>query len=136
MFPGMGKAFSVLFAFRRFEENISLDEDIVSNFPVQCTGRKTTSGKKKCVNKRKKLLYSNPDEMNSGTFVTNDGTCRKSIPSVSRMHGRIGEHNVFKEKSGPTSYAEQNIENSYVISSWKLLIDEPMLRHIKNCTEE
>ncbi|GFX20163.1 hypothetical protein TNCV_1437231 [Trichonephila clavipes] len=46
------------------------------------------------------------------------------------------EHNVFKEKSGPISYAKRNIENDYAISSWRLLMDEPMLRHIKNCTEE
>ncbi|GFX80155.1 uncharacterized protein TNCV_2108001 [Trichonephila clavipes] len=73
--------------------------------------------------------------MNSGTFVTKDETCRKSITSGSCIRGRNTEHNVFKEKSGPTSYAERNIKNSYAISSWRLLIDEPMLRHIKNCTE-
>ncbi|GFX89046.1 hypothetical protein TNCV_2853461 [Trichonephila clavipes] len=84
------------------EENVSSDEDTISNFPVQCNSRKTTLGKKKqSVNKRKKLLYSNPDEMNSGTFVTNYGTCWKSIPSGSRKLGRIAEHNVFKDKSGP-----------------------------------
>ncbi|GFW18665.1 hypothetical protein TNCV_1369191 [Trichonephila clavipes] len=99
--------------------------------------QKPTSGKKKqCVNKRKKSSDSNPDEMNSRTFVTNDGTCWENITSGSCMHGRIAEHNVFKEKSGPTSYAKRNIENGYAISSWKLLIDEPLLRHIKNCTEE
>ena len=121
------------------EENISSDEDTVSNFPVQCTSRKTFSGKKKqFVNKRKKLSDSNPDEdeMNSETFVTNDGTCWESIISGSGMHGRIAEHNVLKEKSGPISYAKRNIENESAISSWRLLINEPMLRHIKNCTEE
>ncbi|GFW62949.1 hypothetical protein TNCV_4452981 [Trichonephila clavipes] len=41
-----------------------------------------------------------------------------------------------KKKRGPTSYAKQNIENCYVISSWRLLIDEPILHHIKNCTEK
>ncbi|GFW96567.1 uncharacterized protein TNCV_2846241 [Trichonephila clavipes] len=49
---------------------------------------------------------------------------------------KIDEHNVFKEKSSPTSYAKRNIENGYAISSGRILIDEPMLRHIKNCTEE
>ncbi|GFW27580.1 uncharacterized protein TNCV_4282811 [Trichonephila clavipes] len=118
------------------EENISLDET-VSYFPVQCTSRKTTSGKKKqCVNNSKKLSDSNPDEMNSGIFVTNAGTCWKSITSGTCMGGRIAEHNVFNEKSGSTSYAKRNIENSYKISSWRLLIDEPVLRRIKNCTEE
>ncbi|GFV89776.1 hypothetical protein TNCV_827681 [Trichonephila clavipes] len=70
------------------EESISSDEDTVSNFPVQCTSRKTTSGKKKqCVNNSKKLS----DEMNSGTFVTNGGTCWKSITFGSCMSGRIAE---------------------------------------------
>ncbi|GFV22629.1 uncharacterized protein TNCV_2078191 [Trichonephila clavipes] len=118
------------------EKNISSDENRVSNYLVQCNSRKTTPMKKKqCVNKRKKLSDSNPDEMNSGTFVANEGTCWEDIPSGSCMCGRIVEHNVFK-MSGPTSYAKQNIENGYAISSWRLLIDEPMLHHIKNCTEE
>ncbi|GFV75475.1 hypothetical protein TNCV_1483201 [Trichonephila clavipes] len=74
--------------------------------------------------------------MNSGTFVINDGMCWESITSGSCMHGRIAEHNVFKEKSDPISYAKQNIENDYAISSRRLLKNEPMLSHIKNCTEE
>ncbi|GFW89313.1 uncharacterized protein TNCV_3966031 [Trichonephila clavipes] len=60
----------------------------------------------------------------------------KSITSGSCTRGRIAEHNVFKEKSGPISYAKRNIENGYAISSGRLLIDEPMLHDIKNCTEE
>ncbi|GFX11098.1 hypothetical protein TNCV_4503131 [Trichonephila clavipes] len=97
------------------KENISSDKDTVSNFPVQ---------------------YSNPDEMKSGTFVRNDETRWGSITSRSCIHGRIAEHNVFKEKSSPISYAKRNIENGYAISPERLLIDEPKLRHIKNCTEE
>ncbi|GFS71358.1 hypothetical protein TNCV_5050911 [Trichonephila clavipes] len=83
-----------------------------------------------------KISDSNPDEMNSGTFVTNDGTCWESITSGSCMCGRIAEHNVFKEKSGPISYPKRNIEDDYAISSRRLLKNEPMLRHIKNCIEE
>ncbi|GFY17675.1 hypothetical protein TNCV_1074101 [Trichonephila clavipes] len=41
-----------------------------------------------------------------------------------------------KKKVPPTSYEDRNIENSYAISSWRLLIYELMFRHIKNCTEE
>ncbi|GFW59790.1 hypothetical protein TNCV_4718811 [Trichonephila clavipes] len=112
-------------------------EDTISSFLVLCTSRKTTSGKKKrCVNKRKKLSDSNPDDINSGTFVRNDRLGWESITSGSCRRGRIAEHSVFKEKNGPTSYAKRNIENSYAISSGRLLIDEPMLHHIKNCTEE
>ncbi|GFX13271.1 hypothetical protein TNCV_2990351 [Trichonephila clavipes] len=112
------------------EENISLEKILYLIFLYNVLSEK------QCVNKRKKVSDSNPDEMNSGTFVRIDGMCWKSIISGSCIHGRIAEHNVFNEKSGPTSYAEQNFENSYTISSWRLLIDEPMLGHIKNCTEE
>ncbi|GFU68177.1 hypothetical protein TNCV_38871 [Trichonephila clavipes] len=74
--------------------------------------------------------------MNSGTFVRNDGTGWESITSGSCTRGRIVEHNIFKEKSGLTSYSKRNIENNYAISSGKLLLNEPMLRHTKNCTDE
>ncbi|GFV43398.1 uncharacterized protein TNCV_886361 [Trichonephila clavipes] len=119
------------------EEYISLDEAITSNFPVQCTGRKTTSGKI-CINKLKKLSDSNPEEMNSGTLVANDGTCWcwESIPSGSCRCGRTADHKVFKEKSVPTSNAKRNIEMGYAISSWRPLIHKPKLQHIKNCTQE
>jgi len=92
--------------------------------------------KKQCVNK-KKLSDSNPDEMTSRTFVTSDGTSSESICSGSCMSGRIAKHNVFKEKVLiPTSYAKRNIENGYAISAWRLPLEESMLRHIKNCTDE
>ncbi|GFW78140.1 hypothetical protein TNCV_136091 [Trichonephila clavipes] len=74
--------------------------------------------------------------MNCRPFVRNDGMVWESIISRSYMRARIAEHNVFKEKSGPTSYAKRNIENGYTIRSGRLLIEEPMLRHIKNCTKE
>ncbi|GFV55902.1 hypothetical protein TNCV_1390181 [Trichonephila clavipes] len=120
------------------EENISSDEDTFFNFPVQCSSRNPLLGRKKkqYVNKRKKIIDSNPGEMNSRTFVTNDGTCWERIASGSCMRGRIPDHIVVKEKSGTISYAKRSIENGYVISSWRLFIDEPMLRHIKNRIEE
>ncbi|GFS83953.1 hypothetical protein TNCV_2363761 [Trichonephila clavipes] len=68
--------------------------------------------------------------MNSGTFVRNDGMGWESITSGSCTRERIVEHNTFKEKSGPTSYAKRNIENGYAISSGRLFLDEPMLRQI------
>jgi hypothetical protein len=36
---------------------------------------------------------------------------------------------------GPTSYAKRNIEDGYSSTSWRLLIDESLLRTIKNCTD-
>ncbi|GFY08147.1 c-terminal-binding protein [Trichonephila clavipes] len=77
-------------------------------------------------------IQKNPDEINFGTFVRNDGTGWESITSGSCMCRRIAEHTVFKEKSDSTSYAKRNIENGYAISTGRLLIDEPMFHHIKN----
>ncbi|GFT16684.1 hypothetical protein TNCV_2284511 [Trichonephila clavipes] len=52
--------------------------------------------------------------------------CEEELPNI-----------MFSKKtSGPTSYAKRNIENGYAISSERLLIDEPMLRHIKSTEEE
>jgi len=49
--------------------------------------------------------------------------------------GRRAQQNVFKDKAGPTTYASRVIKESSVSSAFKLLIDEPMLRHMKMCTE-
>ncbi|GFV58841.1 hypothetical protein TNCV_1260681 [Trichonephila clavipes] len=73
--------------------------------------------------------------MNSRTFVRNVRTSWQSITYGSCTRVRITEYNVFKEKSGPTSYAKRNIKNGCAISSGRLHTDEPMLRHIKNCSQ-
>ncbi|GFV85610.1 hypothetical protein TNCV_3436131 [Trichonephila clavipes] len=72
------------------------------------------------------LSDPSPIAMNTGTFVGNDGTGWESITSGSCTCGRFAEHNVFKEKSSPTSYAKRNIKKGYAISSGWLLIEETM----------
>ncbi|GFR06373.1 hypothetical protein TNCT_433801, partial [Trichonephila clavata] len=119
------------------EENISSDEDTVYNFPAQCTSRKPTSwNKRQSVNKCKKLSDSNPDEITSGTFVTKMEHIGKASPlEVACLEELLNI--MFSKKIVPQPVmAKRNIENGYTISSWKLLIDESMLRHIKNCIEE
>lgn len=49
--------------------------------------------------------------------------------------GKASAQNVIKETSGPTPYAKRHIIEGDMISSWKLLISEPILKHIKLCTE-
>ncbi|XP_054718548.1 piggyBac transposable element-derived protein 4-like [Uloborus diversus] len=65
-----------------------------------------------------------------------DGSKWKIISSETNDCGRISQHNVCKEACGPTSYAKRNIDDEFASSSWRLIINESMLRHIKMCTEE
>ena len=92
--------------------------------------------KKRRGNQKKKLLESNSNLTDDRSIISKDGTEWKTISSEKNERGRISEHNVCKEACGPTSYAKRNIEDEYVSSTWRLLISERMLRHIKLCTEE
>ncbi|GFT19181.1 hypothetical protein TNCV_303121 [Trichonephila clavipes] len=74
--------------------------------------------------------------MNSGIFVRNDETGWESITSKNCTRGRIDDHNTFTGKSDPTRYAKRNIKNGCASNSGSLLLDEPMLLDIKNCTEK
>lgn len=49
--------------------------------------------------------------------------------------GRRARHNIITEQAGPTSYARRNF-TGHLSDSWRLLIDESILRHIQKCTLE
>ncbi len=70
-----------------------------------------------------------------GTYSGRDGTVWSQADIGVESAGRRAQQNVFKDKAGPTTYASRAIEESSVSSAFKLLIDEPMLRHMKKCTE-
>ncbi|XP_072399462.1 uncharacterized protein [Diabrotica undecimpunctata] len=67
------------------------------------------------------------------TEQSKDGTTWKVIDSGS-VPGRRAQHNIYREESGPTSYAKRNVRNNCVVSAWHLIINDSMLRHIKECT--
>ncbi|XP_072377221.1 uncharacterized protein [Diabrotica undecimpunctata] len=67
------------------------------------------------------------------TEQSKDGTTWKVIDSRS-VPGRRAQHNIYREESGPTSYAKRNVRNNCVVSAWHLIINDSMLRHIKECT--
>jgi hypothetical protein len=57
------------------------------------------------------------------------------VASVGVKHtGGLSSQNILEEKSAPIPYAKRSTENS-VARSWRLLIDDSILRHIKKCTE-
>ncbi|GFT69699.1 hypothetical protein TNCV_1299001 [Trichonephila clavipes] len=98
---------STKFAIQRFLEREKLFQScqipyLMFLYNDQPTDKPLLERQKQCINIRKKLSDSNPDEMNSGTFVRSDGTGCKSITSGSCTRGKIVERNIFKEKSGLT----------------------------------
>ena len=50
------------------------------------------------------------------------------------MVGRIEQQNILKEIPGPTAYVKQAVDHGSVRSAFRLLIDDPLLRHIRDCT--
>jgi hypothetical protein len=64
-----------------------------------------------------------------------DGTVWDEIPIGVENVGRRQQHNVVKEKAGLTSYASHRIKEGSALSAFRLIIDEPMIRHIRTCTE-
>ena len=49
--------------------------------------------------------------------------------------GRLSSQNVLREVSGPTLLATQQIRKDSILSAFRLLVDEGMMRHIQRCTE-
>ncbi|KAF2894919.1 hypothetical protein ILUMI_11255 [Ignelater luminosus] len=50
-------------------------------------------------------------------------------------HGKFSAQNVLKEAADPIAHARRNVTEGSVSSSWRMFIDDSMLRHIKKCTE-
>lgn len=70
-------------------------------------------------------------------LVANNGTewrCTAHTQTSNQV-GRRSQQNVLREASGPTAYSKRFVEDNKVLTAWRLFIDEPMLRHIKLCTE-
>lgn len=68
-------------------------------------------------------------------FVAPDSTQWEVIDSGSCSTGRLARQNILREPAGPTPFAKRDIKENSFASAWRLLIDEPILRHIKKCME-
>lgn len=64
-----------------------------------------------------------------------DGTKWRVIQTNESSAGRRGQQNVLKDVPGPSPYAKRHVTDGIATSSWRLLIDDGMLKHIKKCTE-
>jgi len=50
--------------------------------------------------------------------------------------GHTGTQNILREIPGPTAHAQRNIVNGSLMSSFMLIIDQRLMRHIQQATEE
>lgn len=64
-----------------------------------------------------------------------DGT-QWTVSTVGNTNtGRRAHQNIVREVPGPTPYTKRHLADDSLASAWRLLIDNNVLKHIKNCTE-
>lgn len=66
--------------------------------------------------------------------TASDGTVWK-VENTSNSSGRRPLQNILRENGGPTSYAKRHICSDKPLSAWRLIINEKILRIIKECTD-
>lgn len=71
----------------------------------------------------------------SATSTSKSGITWHNLSTLNSV-GRLSRLHVMSVRPGPTSYATSRIVNELHMSAWRLLVDEPMLRHIQKCTIE
>ncbi|XP_026471013.1 uncharacterized protein LOC113375288 [Ctenocephalides felis] len=84
---------------------------------------------------RRVLSGSETDERIQETETAVDGTVWTKTAEVGTP-GRSLSNCVFKDVNGPTSYAKKNIITGDLVSAFSLIIDNYIIKHIKQCTEE
>ncbi|XP_068233574.1 uncharacterized protein [Palaemon carinicauda] len=85
-------------------------------------------------------LSNKEDTLDVQTTVTTiltgkDGTRWESIDQNPANAGRITAQNIIRETPGPTSVAKRQVFPGQVLSSFRLLIDDFIIKHIQKCTE-
>ena len=50
------------------------------------------------------------------------------------VQGRLQQQNIINFRFGPTSYAAHLIQQNSLVSYFKIIFNEPMLRHIRKCS--
>ncbi|XP_026468965.1 uncharacterized protein LOC113372844 [Ctenocephalides felis] len=84
---------------------------------------------------RRVLSGSETDERIQETETALDGTVWTKI-AEGGTPGRSSSNSVFKGVKGPTNYAKNNIITGDLVSAFSLIIDNYIIKHIKQCTEE
>ena len=69
------------------------------------------------------------------SYKGNDGTVWNVVITQDNSAGRLGKHNIMKERPGPTSFAKKSIINNSPASAFFLFIDRTIVDIIINCTQ-
>ncbi|XP_035739262.1 uncharacterized protein LOC118449144 [Vespa mandarinia] len=84
--------------------------------------------------KRKRFIVSSESENEEEIGIATDGTVRQKIKKGFNR-GRTPIYNIFKEISGSARYAKRNIIKGRVESTFSLIIDHNMIKHVRKYME-
>ncbi|KAJ8882052.1 hypothetical protein PR048_018540 [Dryococelus australis] len=73
--------------------------------------------------------------INDRDLVGKDGTEWEIVSTTTTHPGRLPRQNALRQAPGSTPYAKGSVTATSEASSRRLLINKPMLKHIKLCTE-
>ena len=68
-------------------------------------------------------------------IVCRDGSRWQILDTSQRSQGRMQKQNVVKIRPGSTAYSVSGVNLNDPLSSLRILINEPMLRNVRKCTE-
>ena len=87
--------------------------------------------------KKKKNVKTFLSKLPVGSVVVSpDGTKWEVINTDEVSAGRRAQHNVLRDQPSPSPHAKRYVIGGIASSSWRLLIDERMLKHIRECTDK
>lgn len=114
------------------ERNVQQTEPSEAGLRPSFTSRLVVRGRGRG---RGRPIASTALEPNVSVESGRDGTTWYSTRLGLSSSGRMAQHNILKEVSGPTQYARRRIKEESVATAFHLLMDEGMIRHIQNCTQ-
>ena len=70
----------------------------------------------------------------SDQVIAKDGTTWKFFVDSQVVRGRLQQQNIVRACSGPTAFSSARVVTGSSLSSFRVLFDEVMLRHLQKCT--
>lgn len=92
-----------------------------------------SSSKAVCKRNSKKRGRNNTPQSAKFEEIAKDGTKWK-VQNSANTSGRRGLQNILRENAGPTFYAKSRVYPKQTLSAWRLMINDKILRIIKDCT--
>ena len=121
-----------------FDNSCDEDEDTTAQSVMQVTLENSDLSDCDSDEPNDQPIYENFNEAESSinrwdTISSRAGVSWKRI-SDTVNRGRASAENIFTQRSGPTSYSRIGVQSKSLLSTFRLFIDEPMLRSIQKYT--